>query len=585
MSAFSRELERSLHRALDLARKRHHEYATLEHLLLALSDDPDAIAVLRACNVDIEKLKGSLVSYIENELDLLVTSEEQDAKPTAGFQRVIQRAVIHVQSAGREEVTGANVLVAIFAERESHAAYFLQEQEMTRYDAVNFMSMGIAKRPGPSRPVRLQSRLIILSSEKDQGIESWLTSVAGSTNFSCALFRRAVRPGVRIQNALMTLLNDSHFTSHIIAVVTPSFLKSPIFEVLGKEKFFESVVSNRVFVPLVVGPRVKKQPLADIAQVSLSNVSAEQVCDQIFSAFGYKGHYECFPELFEAALRKRSSTKDDNGRGKGTDKTARERSFRSDFEGRLPGEEDFTWQSGAIHQSEFFAIELKTGDVVLKPVAFLNDYSRLVCEFGGQLSESNHSSYVKVQSKLLLDEISLGPKKWDPQTIDRRVRALFRLLPSDECPMNRIIELNFQELKEYQSNFRAVYPIVIDRDRAMRGFKVPESAPLDETQKIAKALSGDSELVGSEVPKKLESAVEELKEIESQRDDPRRDAGLGPKEIQRKRVIFKLAIMLNSIWQKLKDPPELVRTVESYRKLYELAAPIFQKIVEWISHF
>src|SRR5580765_6639182 len=156
MPTFSRNLEQSLHRALALANERHHEYATLEHLLLALIDDQDAAAVMRACNVDTEKLKRNLASYLESELENLVTDGGEDSKPTAGFQRVIQRAVIHVQSSGREEVTGANVLVAIFAERESHAAYFLQEQDMTRYDAVNYISHGIAKRPGLSetRPPR-----------------------------------------------------------------------------------------------------------------------------------------------------------------------------------------------------------------------------------------------------------------------------------------------------------------------------------------------------------------------------------------------------------------------------------------------
>jgi ATP-dependent Clp protease ATP-binding subunit ClpA len=124
--------------------------------LLALIDDQDAAAVMRACNVDLDKLRRSLGAYLESELENLVNDGNDDSKPTAGFQRVIQRAVIHVQSSGREEVTGANVLVAIFAERESHAAYFLQEQDMTRYDAVNYISHGIAKRPGMSeaRPVR-----------------------------------------------------------------------------------------------------------------------------------------------------------------------------------------------------------------------------------------------------------------------------------------------------------------------------------------------------------------------------------------------------------------------------------------------
>ena len=156
MPTFSRSLEKALHRALALANERRHEYATLEHLLLSLTDDKDAAAVMKACNVDLDVLRRSLTNYIDNELGQMISAEREDSKPTAGFQRVIQRAVIHVQSSGREEVTGANVLVAIFAERESHAAFFLQEQDMTRYDAVNYISHGIAKRSGLSetRPVR-----------------------------------------------------------------------------------------------------------------------------------------------------------------------------------------------------------------------------------------------------------------------------------------------------------------------------------------------------------------------------------------------------------------------------------------------
>ena len=156
MPTFSPSLEKALHQALTFANERHHEYATLEHLLLALIDDADAAAVMGACNVNLDALRKTVIDYVDNELSNLVTGYDEDSKPTSGFQRVIQRAVIHVQSSGREEVTGANVLVAIFAERESHAAYFLQEQEMTRYDAVNYISHGIGKRPGTSqtRPPR-----------------------------------------------------------------------------------------------------------------------------------------------------------------------------------------------------------------------------------------------------------------------------------------------------------------------------------------------------------------------------------------------------------------------------------------------
>src|SRR6201995_2124450 len=151
MPSLSRSLEQALHRAIKLASDRHHEYATPEHLLLALVDDADAQQVMKACNADIEALRKSLQKYVDEELMTLVIEDGEDAKPTTGFQRVVQRAVLHVQNSGRDEVTGANVLVALFTERESHAVYFLQEQNMTRLDAVSYMSHGIAKRPGMSQ--------------------------------------------------------------------------------------------------------------------------------------------------------------------------------------------------------------------------------------------------------------------------------------------------------------------------------------------------------------------------------------------------------------------------------------------------
>ncbi len=156
MASFSRSLDEALHRAIEIANEYRHEVATLEHLLLALADDRDAAAVMRACNVDIDLLRRDLYEFIENKLANLRMEEDDDdqAKPTASFQRVIQRAVIHVQSSGREEVTGANVLVAMFAERESNAAHFLQKQDMTRFDAVNYISHGLAKRPGEQGPGR-----------------------------------------------------------------------------------------------------------------------------------------------------------------------------------------------------------------------------------------------------------------------------------------------------------------------------------------------------------------------------------------------------------------------------------------------
>ncbi len=148
MPSFSDTLEKAIHVALAHSNSLKHELATLEHLLLALTEEPDASLVLRACNVDLEKLRLSLTEFITTELKSLVTDVEgSESVPTAAFQRVVQRAAIHVQSSGRSEVTGANVLVALFAERESNAVYFLQEQEMTRYDAVNYIAHGLAKDP------------------------------------------------------------------------------------------------------------------------------------------------------------------------------------------------------------------------------------------------------------------------------------------------------------------------------------------------------------------------------------------------------------------------------------------------------
>ncbi len=157
MPSFSPHLEETLHRALNEANERSHEYATLEHLLLSLLSDPEALAVLRACGVDVEILQAEIIGYLDDGMEnLKVETAGLEATPTAGFQRVVQRALLHVQSSGREEMTGANLLVALFSERESHAVFFLQSQDMTRLDAVSYISHGIAKVPSKNeeRPVR-----------------------------------------------------------------------------------------------------------------------------------------------------------------------------------------------------------------------------------------------------------------------------------------------------------------------------------------------------------------------------------------------------------------------------------------------
>ncbi len=152
MPSFSAQLEQTLHRALAEANRRQQEYSTLEHLLLALIDDKDAAAVMRACGVDLDELTKNVVNYLDTELESLKISDGIEATPTAGLQRVVQRAILHVQSSGREDVTGANVLVALFSERESNAVFFLQQQDMNRLDAVSYISHGISKIPGQSNP-------------------------------------------------------------------------------------------------------------------------------------------------------------------------------------------------------------------------------------------------------------------------------------------------------------------------------------------------------------------------------------------------------------------------------------------------
>jgi ATP-dependent Clp protease ATP-binding subunit ClpA len=156
MPSFARELEQTLHNALAAASSRRHEYATLEHLLLALVDDTHASRVMQACGVATGELKDAVKHYLDNELEALKVEGETDPTPTSGFQRVVQRAILHVQSSGRDEVTGANVLVALFSERESYAVYFLQQQDMSRLDAVTYISHGVGKGETPSEPAQVK---------------------------------------------------------------------------------------------------------------------------------------------------------------------------------------------------------------------------------------------------------------------------------------------------------------------------------------------------------------------------------------------------------------------------------------------
>ena len=141
----SDRFEKTLQRAQDKASTLNHQYMTLEHLLFAMTEDQDVIEILDECNVNISALKNELENFLKNNLKDLISNNEEEVKPTLGFQRVIQRAVIHVQSSGQEEATGCNVLVAIFSERESHAVYYLQKQNLSRLDVVEYLSHGTNK--------------------------------------------------------------------------------------------------------------------------------------------------------------------------------------------------------------------------------------------------------------------------------------------------------------------------------------------------------------------------------------------------------------------------------------------------------
>jgi ATP-dependent Clp protease ATP-binding subunit ClpA len=174
MPSFARELEQTLHNALAEASRRRHEYATLEHLLIALIDDEHASKVMTACGVSRDELRASVKHYLDNELGALVADSGTDPTPTSGFQRVVQRAILHVQSSGRDEVTGANVLVALFSERESYAVYFLQQQDMSRLDAVTYISHGVGKGETPAEAREVSGTEEKATGEKEGKKESAL---------------------------------------------------------------------------------------------------------------------------------------------------------------------------------------------------------------------------------------------------------------------------------------------------------------------------------------------------------------------------------------------------------------------------
>ncbi|WP_019223773.1 ATP-dependent Clp protease ATP-binding subunit ClpA [Bartonella rattaustraliani] len=256
MPSFTPSLEEVLHRALTIATQAQHEYATLEHLLLALLDDVDANSVIQACQVDVEELRERLINYIQSELDAQIRTDE-DTKPTPFFQRVIQRAVIHAQSAGKDEVSGANVLVAIFSEHESHAAYFLQEMGMTRYDALRFISHGITQDEGLSMLLEgLEEQLDQQISENGEKQTSALTSYCVDLNAKAREGKIDLLIGREVEISRMIQILCRRSKNNPLLVGDPGVGKTAIIEGLAKrivDKQVPEVLSNVTIFSLDMG--------------------------------------------------------------------------------------------------------------------------------------------------------------------------------------------------------------------------------------------------------------------------------------------------------------------------------------------
>ena len=294
----SRNLEKTLRRALALANARQHDYATLEHLLMALTDDEDATAVLEACAVELDRLRANLNDFLDHELTSLAVEGVVDAKPTAGVQRVLQRATLHVQSSGRSEVSGANVLVALFSERESHAVFFLQEQNMSRLDAVNYISHGIGKRSGMRVPrwrgaEEGEALRIAQSSEALAPYGAKLDKVLGR---ALALANARQHAYATLDHLLMALTDDEEATAVLKAcAVDVDRMRTNLNDVLDERLTSLAVEGSPDARPTVGVQRVILRVAIDARRFGSSEATGANLLAALFSERDYQarqGHLD-----------------------------------------------------------------------------------------------------------------------------------------------------------------------------------------------------------------------------------------------------------------------------------------------------